>query len=300
MGESDTALAPAKINLVLEVGARRPDGYHELATVFQSIGLYDRVTISPSETHGELVVSGPQQALGELGDYRRNLAWQAAELIAEATGRADPGVHIHLEKNIPVSAGLGGGSSDAAAVLRVLARRWGVDDRGLLFRLASELGSDVPFFLMRGTALGRGRGEILSPLCLPRMWVVLANPGVACSTATVYSRFAASGTASTGMLGERCQETVQVLCTQGPAAVGRGWCNDLADAARSEVPGIDSLLGAFYDLGALGAQVSGSGATVFAVARDADHAESLWRQIAARAAWSWWGSTESEGGEADG
>lgn len=292
MGEPDIAWAPAKINLVLEVGARRPDGYHELATIFQSVGLYDRVTISDTVTPGDLVVSGPQARRAELHDPRANLAWRAAELLAQATGRSAPGVQIQLEKHIPVAAGLGGGSSDAAAVLRALATRWAISDQQLLLRLASELGSDVPFFLRSGAALGRGRGELLSSLSLPCMWVVLANPGIPSSTASVYSRFARDARPRVGVLGGCCEQVVQALCREGPASVeGHLWRNDLAEAALKEVPSVGPILGALRNLGALGAQISGSGATVFAVAADAAHAESMSDQVSELAAWTWWGPT---------
>jgi 4-diphosphocytidyl-2-C-methyl-D-erythritol kinase len=299
LGEPDTAWAPAKINLVLEVGARRSDGYHELVTVFQSVALHDRVTILDTVSSGDLVVRGPQAHSMELDDPRTNLAWRAAELLADATGRSSPGVQIHLEKHIPVAAGLGGGSSDAAAVLRSLAKRWDISDQRLLLRLAGELGSDVPFFLRGGAALGRGRGELLSPLSLPQMWVVLANPGVPSSTASVYNRFARRAKPSADVLGRRCEQTVQVLCSEGPAAMGGHlWHNDLAEAALDEVPDIRSILNAFRDLGALGTQISGSGATVFAVATDAAHAESMSDQVSKQTAWTWWGPTTTSEGEA--
>ncbi len=299
MDPSDAVvLAPAKINLVLEVGNRRPDGYHELVTVFQAVALHDRITVSDTDCHGALTVTGPQAGPMVREDFRRNLAWQAAALLADAVGLPSPGVHIHLEKHIPVAAGLGGGSSDAAAVLRLLARCWAVDDERLLWRLAAQLGSDVPFFLYGGAALGRGRGELLTSLRLPRMWVVLANPGLPSSTASVFRRFAAGDRPAAAPLGSRCERIVQILCSEGPGAVDdRLWHNDLAEAALAEVPATGLLLDVFRDLGALGTQISGSGATVFVVAADAAHAEQMSAQIAEYAAWTWWGPTIMSEGE---
>jgi 4-diphosphocytidyl-2-C-methyl-D-erythritol kinase len=295
---SDTVLAPAKINLVLEVGARRPDGYHELVTVFQAVALHDRITVSATDGQGGLTAGGPQAGPVARGDFRRNLAWQAAVSLADAIGLPSPGVHIHLEKHIPVAAGLGGGSSDAAAVLRLLAKRWAIHDDRLLWRLAADLGSDVPFFLCGGAAIGRGRGELLTRLHLPRMWVVLANPGMPSSTASVFGRLAAGERSVANVLGRRCEQMVRTLCSEGPNAVdGQLWHNDLAEAALAEVPATGLILAAFRDLGALGTQISGSGATVFAIAADAGHAEYMSDQIAEYAAWTWWGPTIMSEGE---
>jgi 4-diphosphocytidyl-2-C-methyl-D-erythritol kinase len=295
-------LAPAKINLVLEVGPRRPDGYHELATVFQAIGLYDKLTMVESRGDMELVVSGALGAAG-LSDGRDNLVWRAARLLAAATSRARLGASVCLGKNIPIAAGLGGGSSDAAATLRLLARAWNVQDDGLLYQLAAELGSDVPFFLRGGSAMGRGRGEQLTPLHLPALWFALANPGVPSSTAGVYGqlagRRAAEGWACSGALGGRCQAFVEALREGGPEKAGARLHNDLADAALTVAPAAGPLMEAFERAGALGVQICGSGPTVFALAADAAHAQSLERQIRSLAAWSWWGCSVPEGGETD-
>lgn len=302
LAEQHTVLAPAKINLVLEVGPRRPDGYHELATVFQAIALYDRVTMVESRGDVELVVSGPRGTAG-LPAGQANLVWQACTLLAAATGRRRVGVSVCLEKNIPVAAGLGGGSSDAAAALRLLARMWGVQGEGLLHRLAGELGSDVAFFLRGGSAMGQGRGERLTPLRLPVLWLALANPGVPSSTASVYgqlaTRRALEGHEPSLPLGARCQALVRALCEAGPRAAGARLHNDLQDAALAVAPAARPLLRAFEQAGALGVQVCGSGPTVFAVATDAGHAESLARRVRGMAAWTWWGCSAPEGGETD-
>lgn len=154
-------IAPAKINWTLEVLARRDDGYHELRTVLQTIDLCDTVTVRPASALS-LAVRG--EAAGALGPPRANLALRAAELLRSLYSVAT-GASVELDKRIPVAAGLGGGSSDAAAVLRGLSHLWRLDlDDAALAALGAELGSDVPFFIYAGTALAEGRGERLTPL----------------------------------------------------------------------------------------------------------------------------------------
>jgi 4-diphosphocytidyl-2-C-methyl-D-erythritol kinase len=162
--------ACAKINLSLEILGRRRDGYHDVLTILQTIDLYDTLTFEPA---GELTLtcSVPELA-GE-----KNLVLRAARLLQRATGRED-GADIHLEKGIPVAAGLGGGSSDAATTLVALSHLWGLHMTAAnLQNLAMVLGSDVPFFLVGGTVLAGGRGENLTPLPpLPEHWIVLVRP----------------------------------------------------------------------------------------------------------------------------
>jgi 4-diphosphocytidyl-2-C-methyl-D-erythritol kinase len=156
-------LAPAKLNLVLEVIGKREDGYHEVRSIMQSIDLCDRLTLSPAPTL-ELIVGGPE-ARGAPEDVTQNLAYRAAVALQQAAGLSHLGARIELEKQIPAAAGLGGGSSDAAAVLRGLYELWDVDMSFSEFvQLAAGLGSDVPFFFDCGTQLVEGRGEELTPL----------------------------------------------------------------------------------------------------------------------------------------
>jgi 4-diphosphocytidyl-2-C-methyl-D-erythritol kinase len=175
-----STLAPAKINWTLEVLGRRPDGCHEVRTVLQTVDLCDRVRVSPA-TDLELVVTGPAgQAGAPLTGVpaSENLAYRAAALLRERAGRPALGARIELEKAVPAGAGLGGGSSDAAATLRALDRLWRLGlTRGELGRLAAQLGADVPFFLFGGTALGRGRGDEVTPLPdVPSRRVLLVVP----------------------------------------------------------------------------------------------------------------------------
>ncbi len=156
-------LAPAKLNLTLEILGRRPDGFHELVSVMQAIDVADVVSLGDA-SHIDLQVTGEEQ-LGVPLEGPRNLAYRAAHELLEEAGRPDLGARIILDKRIPSGMGLGGGSSDAAAVLRGLNRLWRLDfDIETLERIAARVGSDVPFFLHGGTALVRGRGELIEPL----------------------------------------------------------------------------------------------------------------------------------------
>ncbi len=151
-------IAPAKLNYVLEITGRRPDGYHEIVSLMQTISLADRVRLDEaSDIDIELL---GEQLLGVPLEGPRNLAYAAAHALAEAANRSDLGVHIELDKQIPAGIGLGGGSSDAAAVLRGLNQLWGLDmSIEELMAVGAGVGSDVPFFIAGGTALVTGRGE---------------------------------------------------------------------------------------------------------------------------------------------
>lgn len=186
-----TTLAPAKINWTLEVLGRRPDGYHEVRTVLQTVDLYDGITVSPA-AELELVVRSSAGGPPALADVppAENLAYRAAALLRDRG--APPGARIELEKVIPVGAGLGGGSSDAAAALRALDRLWRLHlPADELARLGAQLGADVPFFLFGGTALGRGRGDEVSPLPdVPpqRLLLVVPRESIEGKTAGMYAR----------------------------------------------------------------------------------------------------------------
>ena len=183
---SITELAPAKLNLTLDVGARRPDGYHEITSVMQSAALYDVVTLETVETD-DIAVECPGTDLPTGPD---NLAWKAADVFFQETNIPHTGIFIRLEKKIPSQAGLGGGSSDAAAVLRGMRRLFStnVSDEALE-TMAARVGSDVPYCVRGGTALARGRGERLTALSpLPMCWFVIVKPPVAHSTAVMFRK----------------------------------------------------------------------------------------------------------------
>lgn len=263
-------LSPAKINLFLEVVARRPDGFHEIESVLQLVDLCDQVHLARKPRGIRVSVSG-----ADLPSGGGNLAYKAAALFMEAAGLRD-GIHIRLEKRIPVAGGLGGGSSNAAAVLAGLNRLYDLGrSREALQELAADLGSDVPFFLSDGLALATGRGEILTHLTpwTPR-WLVLANPGVPVSTAWAYRE------ASSKLTDWRARSSISRLVADGRLPWPPVWAFNRLEAAvlphRAEV----RALMAFLEQGG-GAPVlmSGSGASVFAVVSDA----ATGRDLAARA-----------------
>lgn len=257
---------PAKVNLHLGVGPRRPDGYHDLTTVFQAVSLYDEVSASPAEEFF-LEVTG---ADGVPAD-ESNLAAKAARALATAAG-VEPAVHLRLTKGIPVAGGMAGGSADAAATLVACDALWGTGmDRPTLAALAAALGSDVPFALQGGTALGTGRGEQLSPV-LGRgqyHWVfAIADTGL--PTESVYAELDRQRADASAVLPAGPADGVLGALRAGDAvALGRVLANDLQPAAVRLRPQLRRVIGAGQELGALGTVVSGSGPTVAFLVRSA-------------------------------
>lgn len=256
---SVTVRVPGKVNLFLGVGDRRADGYHELATVFHAVSLYDDVTVRTADVLSLQMVG---EGAGEVPVDERNLAWRAAELMAEHVGRA-PDVEITIEKSIPVAGGMAGGSADAAAVLVAMNNLWelGVPRRDL-HAMAAELGSDVPFALHGGTALGTGRGEELATVLARNTfhWVLAFGAG-GLSTAAVYAeidRLRDSGTPP--RLGDP-ESLITALSAGDPHALAPLLGNDLQPAALSLEPELRRTLRAGTEAGALAGIVSGSGPT---------------------------------------
>jgi 4-diphosphocytidyl-2-C-methyl-D-erythritol kinase len=269
--------AAAKVNLALEVLSRRPDGYHEIATVMQTVDLSDRLVLE--DAHAIEVKTGAEGVPGD----ERNLAHRAAAMLRQASG-VERGVRIILDKRIPVAAGLGGGSSDAAATLVGLNRLWGL--RWPVERLAEvavELGMDVPFFLRGGAALGTGRGERLTALPTSAMALVLVNPRFAVSTAEMYGRV----TPAMYSDGGRAREAAAALASHRVSRLASVLYNGLEPAARAVYPQVGQMQAALVAAGALGAAMSGSGPTVFAVARSYEHARQI-RTRVARGSWECW------------
>lgn len=269
---------PAKINLGLSVGPLREDGFHSLATVYQALSLYDVVDLLDRADGGglSLTVAG-REAAGVPGD-RSNLAWQAALAAAEAFDRA-PDLTITIDKGIPVAAGMAGGSADAAAILAGCADLWGserVDTAVDLFELAARLGSDVPFPLLGGTAVGIGRGEIVTPaITRGSFHWVLALSDRQLATPKVY---AALDRVREGRVVGQPQVSSEVLLAvrQGDApALGAALSNDLQEAALSLMPELAPLLDLGPEHGALGTIVSGSGPTCAFLVADEDAALEL-------------------------
>lgn len=262
--------APGKVNLSLAVGALAPDGYHPLATVFQAVSLYEDVTARASDRF-ELTVAGPF-ADGVPTD-ETNLAIRAARLLAEQVG-IDDGVHLHVHKGVPVAGGMAGGSADAAAALVACDALWQTGlSRETLADLAARLGSDVPFALLGHTAIGTGRGHLLTPAMTrgEYHWVfAIRTQGLA--TPAVYAAFDRISGAAAEAEPQADLELMQALRAGDPGALGVALRNDLEPAAIELAPELTETLAVAHDAGALGAIVSGSGPTVAALARGAKHA----------------------------
>ncbi|MGW3172896.1 4-(cytidine 5'-diphospho)-2-C-methyl-D-erythritol kinase [Streptomyces sp. NPDC001153] len=270
---SVTVRVPAKVNVQLAVGAARPDGFHDLANVFLAVGLHDEVMVTPAE---ELRVTCEGPDADQVPLDRTNLAARAAIALAARRG-IEPNVHIHIAKDIPVAGGMAGGSADGAGALLACNTLWGTAaSRAELLAICAELGSDVPFSLVGGAALGIGRGEQLTALEVGGTfhWVfAMAERGL--STPAVFREFdrLAEGreipepVASAELLEALAQGDVEALA----AAVS----NDLQPAALSLFPELADTLESGRGAGAAAALVSGSGPTTAFLAHDAETAEKV-------------------------
>ncbi|OBB76308.1 MULTISPECIES: 4-(cytidine 5'-diphospho)-2-C-methyl-D-erythritol kinase [unclassified Mycobacterium] len=280
---SVTVRVPGKVNLYLEVGDRRDDGYHELTTVFHAVSLLDEIIVSNADMLS-LEVSG--EGAESLPADERNLAWQAAELMAEHVGRA-PDVAISIDKSIPVAGGMAGGSADAAAVLVAMNTLWelGVPRRDL-HALAARLGSDVPFALHGGTALGTGRGEELATvLARTTFHWVLAFADGGLSTPAVFAeidrlRDSAGPDREPPPRLEDAEPVLAALASGDPAQLAPLLGNDLQPAALSLDPGLRRTLRAGTEAGALAGIVSGSGPTCAFLCASAGQAVDVGAQLA--------------------
>jgi len=255
------AFAPAKLNLGLEVIRRRPDGFHEIRTIFQALDWGDRLRLRRRTGSGILLrVQGPPS----IPKGRENLVVRAATALA-ARRAPGKGVEILLSKRIPAGAGLGGGSSDAAATLLALERLWGLSpDPSELRALAEGLGSDIPFFFLGGTALGEGRGEILTPLPPAPDWTwILALPPLSVATEEAY-RKACKGLTDSG---ERLRMLQLALVERAFAGFVDNLVNDLESGVFSTEPRLEGIKRALLAIGAPGVAMTGSGAALFAPLR---------------------------------
>jgi len=250
-----TVHAFAKVNLDLRVLGVRPDGYHELRTTFQSIALSDRLTFTPARGPFRIECDEPSVPID-----RRNLIWKAAELVLALARRRGPprGVTVRLEKNIPIEAGLGGGSSDGAAALGALCRLWKIRPPAeALHHAAAALGADVPYFLQGGTVLGFHRGDLLFPLDdIAPAWVVVVVPEFGVSTRDAFAWWDASA-----------------------RRPGRG-SNDLQPVVAKRHPAVARLVRALYKEGAFHASLSGSGSAVFGLFSRRSSAQAAARVLA--------------------
>jgi len=274
-----TVRAPGKINLALRVGRRRTDGYHPLATVFQAVSVYEDVTARPSVTLGLSVTGAHADLVPTDGS---NLALRAAQLLAETVG-IEPHVHLHLHKGVPVAGGMAGGSADAAAALVACDTLWGTGlSRAGLGELAAALGADVPFALLGHTAVGSGRGDLLSPaLSRGQYHWALALRREGLSTPEVFARFDETDGTAGSSEPEPDVALLSALRSADLEAVGRALGNDLQAAAIDLAPDLVETLAVATRAGALGVLVSGSGPTVAALGRTRAHALAIAAEMTA-------------------
>ena len=266
-----TVRAAAKVNLHLGVGAARADGFHPLATVYQAIGMYDDVTVTDAPSWSLAVTAHPRIDVSEVPLDEHNIAWRAGRVLA-AHHRLRRAASIGIEKGIPVAGGLAGGSADAAATLLALDRLWDLhtsDDD--LLALAAELGSDVPFALLGGTASGLGRGELVERVAdNGSWWWVVVESDIGLSTPAVYREFDRLVDAPTA---PPFPEALLEALARGDADLLAGrLVNDLAGPALNLRPDLAAVLDDGAAAGALGGLVSGSGPTCLFLCRDVGHA----------------------------
>ncbi|HEX79020.1 MAG TPA: 4-(cytidine 5'-diphospho)-2-C-methyl-D-erythritol kinase [Dehalococcoidia bacterium] len=266
-----TVMAPAKLNLTLEVLDRRNDGFHEIRSVVQTIDLCDRIVFRPGDR-----ITFKCHAPGWL--LEESLVSRAAALLKDVSGHTE-GASIDISKKIPLLSGLGGDSSDAAAILIALSRLWKLAcPPGELARLASQLGSDVAFFLFGGTALMQGRGEVVSPLPpLPGMWVVLLVPDVprsAGKTGRLYDSLKKEHYSD----GQATEDLVALL-TRGGDVMAENLCNAFECVAYDSFEGLGGYRQRFLEAGAGGVHLAGSGPALFSLFRDKAEAEKVYASL---------------------
>jgi 4-diphosphocytidyl-2-C-methyl-D-erythritol kinase len=256
MQQSMVIQAPAKVNYRLDVVGRRPSGYHDLRMIMQRVNLCDEVTLRLVSQPGIRVTCGREG----VPEGEGNIAWKAARALLELSA-GDQGVEIEIVKNIPIAAGLGGGSSDCAAVLLGLNGLLGLGlSRERLMEIGVKLGADVPFFVFGQTALAEGIGELLTPLAkVPAAWVVLVNPNLPVSTAWVYQNL---------QLTQRDQLAKLPNSFEDVAQLSGILSNDLESVTIPAFPVIADIKRSLVGLGASGALMSGSGPTVFGLFED--------------------------------
>ncbi|MFJ6833246.1 4-(cytidine 5'-diphospho)-2-C-methyl-D-erythritol kinase [Streptomyces sp. NPDC091209] len=273
MTETVTVRVPAKVNVQLAVGGARPDGFHGLANVFLAVGLYDEVTVTAADGL-RVTCAGPDA--GQVPLDRTNLAARAAVELARRYG-IDPAVHLHIAKDIPVAGGMAGGSADGAGALLACDALWGTNaSRDELLDICAELGSDVPFSLVGGAALGIGRGEQLRALEVGGTfhWVfAMAERGL--STPAVFREFDRMNEGVRVPEPVASQDLLDALAKGDAGALARTVSNDLQPAALSLFPALADTLAAGRAAGALAALVSGSGPTTAFLAPDAESAKTI-------------------------
>lgn len=257
----------AKINLSLDILGKREDGFHEVSMVMQTVGLHDTIVLRKRESGIALSISVPWLRADE-----NNLAWRAADLLLKETG-CRGGVEIELTKRIPVAAGLAGGSTDAAAVLRGVNQLYHLGvSRTKLLELGARLGSDIPFCLLGGTMLATGRGEVLRRFpTLPKTWIVLAKPKISVSTAWAYQHYDAEG-AEVHPDNAAIEACIRNHDVRGVAS---RMANVLESVTVREYEEIDWLKRRMLEGGAMASMMSGSGPTVFCLVDSREKAQTI-------------------------
>lgn len=268
---TQTGKAAAKINLAIDVLRKRPDGYHDVSMIMQSVALYDTITVRALK--GEIrVMSNSDKVPADKG----NIAYRAAEYL-KIKYNVKEGVLINIEKAIPVAAGLAGGSTDAALTLKLLNKAWNLKlSKGEILDAGKKLGSDVPFCIQGGTALAEGLGEKLTPLSgIPECLVLLAKPPVSISTKEVYQGLILEDIVKRPDIKEmaRCIEKGDLKGIAG------NMCNVLETVTVKRCPQITELKEKLLEYGALGSMMSGSGPTVFGIFKDSASAYNAYDHI---------------------
>lgn len=273
MVNSISLMAPAKVNYLLDVIRKRPDNYHDLRMIMQRIAIYDEIMISLSDLTGIRVHCGKDS----VPDGPGNIAWRAADTLLSRVDEK-PGIDIKITKNIPVAAGLGGGSSDAASVLMGLNELLKLDLSDCeLMDLGLRLGADVPFFIFKKTALAEGIGERLTPVeGLPPVWLVMVNPNVHVSTAWVYKSLQLTKEKDLDDL-PKFSNRIEDICSL--------LSNDLEKVTIGSFPLILDIKNLLLEKGARGALMSGSGPTVFGIFETETEARHCHSEIAGNTGW---------------
>lgn len=281
VGDGVGCIAPAKVNLWLRVTGRRDDGFHLIDSLVVFVSVADAVTVKPA-SQSTFLVSGPQ-AGGLPERQSENLAMQAADLMTAVAGERATPLAIHLTKTLPIASGVGGGSADAAAVIRCLMRLWSLDLPSWAEARIVALGADIPMCLRSATTFASGIGEILEPgpTGLQGLAVLLVNPGVSVSTPAVFKARRGTFSAPVQRLTPESRVDAQIATISSAG-------NDLEAAATSVCPEIATVLGVLKDRdGVLHAGLSGSGATCFALLGDQGQAQAAADAIAADHP-TWW------------
>jgi 4-diphosphocytidyl-2-C-methyl-D-erythritol kinase len=281
LGKSALVLAPAKVNLSLEVLFKRADGFHEIESIIAPVGIFDTIEFTPAE-HGEIRLTCrwsaglANKSAGDLPSGEKNLVWRAVALLRERAG-VSAGADIGLIKRIPSAAGLGGASSDAAAALVAANLAWQVHwPRQRLALLAAEIGSDAAFFMQNGASICRGRGERIEKLSACRLHVVVVRPPLGLSTPLVYQACRPTDAPMSS-------KPLELALTQGKVAdAARMFHNRLEEAAFALSPGMVRLRTEFSRQGLLGHQMSGSGSSYFGVCCHARQARRIASRLRAR------------------